>query len=87
MFAFFRLAFPAFVILTILYIWANIWWRLEKRKTLDAEWEAEPQGDKETFIRDGLEAHDRSIVSKLTLGIYIVPMALVTVMIYLMNHT
>lgn len=87
MFAFFRVALPAFVVLTILYVMTNIWWRLERRKALEAEWEAEPQGDREQFIQEGLEAYDRSYVSKLTLGIYIVPIAIVAVMIFLMNHT
>ena len=53
-----------------------------------AKWEAGPKKvDRETFVQRGLEKYDNSIRRKLILGVYIVPVVLVSVIIYLTNFS
>ena len=86
MFALARLVVVAFVVLTIVYICVSLYSRSVRRGKLAAEWDEEGMtGDREAFIRQGLKEYDNSLRRKLILGVYIVPMCLVGLIIYLNN--
>ena len=81
-----RLFAIAFVILTVVYIYLSIRQRMRTRRALRDEFdEGGIEGDRETYVEEGLKDYEDSIRRKLILGVYIVPLVLVLVMIYLTN--
>lgn len=86
MIAFAQLMVVAFVVLTVVYVVLSLYSRSVRRRKLRAQWDEEGMtGDKEAFIRQGLEDYDGSLRRKLILGVYIVPLVLVAVIIYMNN--
>lgn len=81
-----RLAFFGFIVLSILYAIVSVWSRLTRRRKLAKRWDEEiREGDRDAFIREGLEDYDESFRKKLILLIYIVPVLVVALIIYLVN--
>lgn len=81
-----RLVVIGFVILTVIYICLSLYSRAVRRSKLGRQWEQEGRtGDREAFIREGLEHYDGSVRRKLILGVYVVPVLVVGVIIYLTN--
>ncbi|TNF58659.1 MAG: hypothetical protein EP307_11870 [Rhodobacteraceae bacterium] len=81
-----RLLIILFVALTIVYVSLSLYSRSVRRAKLEAEWEEEAmQGDRDAFIRQGLAEYDGSLRRKLILGVYVVPLALIALIIYLVN--
>lgn len=88
MFALARLVVIGFVVLTVIYVCLSFYSRAVRRGKLRDKWAAGPQKvDRETFVQRGLEKYDNSIRRKLILGVYIVPVVLVSVIIYLTNFS
>ncbi|MGH1424829.1 MAG: hypothetical protein ACRBBU_08880 [Pseudooceanicola sp.] len=86
MFAFFRLALIGFVILSVIYGVVSLYSRQVRRGKLKRQWEDDGRpGDREAYIREGLEDYDDSFRRKLILLIYIVPLAVIGAIIYLVN--
>jgi len=85
MFALMRLVVVGFVVLTIVYICLSLYSRMVRRSKLAAQWDDNPDGDREAFIQSGLEDYDHSLRRKLILGVYVVPTVLIAVIIYLTN--
>lgn len=86
MFAWLRLAGIGFVVLSVIYVIISIWSRRVRRRKLNAEWDEEGMsGDREAFVEEGLQDYDASLRRKLILGVYIVPVTLVIVIIYMTN--
>ena len=87
MFALLRLLLSAFVVLTVIYVSLSLYSRSVRRDKLEAEWdEGDRRLPREEFVRRGLADYDGSLRRKLILGVYIVPLALVTLIIYLVNY-
>jgi len=83
-----RLVVIGFVVLTIIYVCLSFYSRSIRKGKLREKWDAGPQKvDRETFVQRGLEKYDGSIRRKLILGVYIVPVVVVSVIIYLTNHS
>lgn len=81
-----RLALVGFVVLTIIYVILSIHSRRVRRRKLGEEWDEEGMtGDREAWIEEGLEDYDHSLRRKLILGVYIIPVTLVAVIIYVTN--
>lgn len=81
-----RLLFILMVVLTIVYVALSIYSRSVRRAKLAAHWERKGlTGDRDAFIRRGLEKYDRSFRRKLILGVYIVPLLLIAIIIYVTN--
>jgi hypothetical protein len=81
-----RLLIILFVALTIVYISLSLYSRSVRRAKLEAEWEEEGMtGDRDAFIKQGLAEYDGSLRRKLILGVYVVPLALIALIIYLVN--
>lgn len=86
MFALARLAVVGFIVLTVIYVVVSIWSRQVRRRKLKARWKEEGMtGDRDAFIREGLEDYDDSFRRKLILLVYIIPVALVITIIYVTN--
>lgn len=87
MFAMLRLMVPLLIILTVIYVVVSIWSRQVRRRKLGERWDQKDvlTVDRETFIERGLQKYDNSIRRKLILGVYIVPLSLIAVLVYVTN--
>lgn len=86
MFALARLIVIGFVVLTVIYVALSLYSRAVRRRKLKEWWEEEGRpGDLETYIDDGLKDYDNSLRRKLILGVYIIPITVVAVIVYLTN--
>jgi hypothetical protein len=86
MIAFAQLMVIAFVVLSVVYIVLSLYSRSVRRGKLNAQWDEDGlKGDKEAFVHKGLKDYDGSLRRKLILGVYIVPLVLVAVIIYMNN--
>lgn len=85
MFALARLVIIGFVALSIVYVCLSLYSRSVRKSKLIAEWDANPDGDKDAFVDRGLEEYSGSLKRKLLLGVYIVPVLLVALIVYLTN--
>lgn len=75
-----------FIALSVIYVSLSLYSRARRRDRLEAEWDEAPgAGEREAFIREGLEEYDHSLRRKLILGVYVVPVVLVCTIIYLTN--
>jgi hypothetical protein len=87
MFEFLRFAIAGFVILTVIYIAVSLYARSARRTALERQWDDEiGYGDRDEFVRNGLEDYDRSLRRKLILGVYVVPVLIVGTIIYITNY-
>lgn len=81
-----RLFAIAFVVLTIVYFYLSIRQRWRTRHTLEEEFDQGGiDGDRDTYVEEGLKEYESSLRRKLILGVYIVPMLVVAVLIYVTN--
>ena len=81
-----RLLVVGFVVLTIIYFCLSWYSRAVRRDKLEKEWDTEIQeGDREAFVREGLADYDSSLRRKLILGVYVIPVLLISTIIYLTN--
>ena len=88
MFALARLVVIGFIVLTIIYVCLSLYSRAVRRGKLRKKWYDGPQKvDRDTFVQRGLEKYDGSIRRKLIWGVYIVPVVVISVIIYLTNFS
>ncbi len=81
-----RLLVVGFLVLSVVYICLSLYSRAVRRDKLEREWDDEIQtGDREAFVKAGLRDYDGSLRRKLILGVYIVPLTVISVIIYLTN--
>ncbi|GGB91380.1 hypothetical protein GCM10011363_04960 [Marivita lacus] len=81
-----RLLVVGFLVLSVVYICLSLYSRAVRRDKLEREWDEEIQtGDREAFVKAGLRDYDGSLRRKLILGVYIVPLTVISVIIYLTN--
>jgi len=86
MFALGRLLVIGFLVLSVVYICLSLYSRAVRKGKLEAEWDDEIQkGDREAFVKAGLEDYDGSLRRKLILGVYVVPLLIMSLIIYLTN--
>ena len=83
-----RLFVIAFIVLSVVYVCVSLYSRAVRRDKLEREWEEEgAHGDRDAFVREGMEDYDGSLRKRLILGVYIVPAILVATIIYFVNYT
>ncbi len=86
MVALFRLIVLGFLVLSLIYVILVFSERIRMRRLLRAEWEKTGQsGDRDAYVREGLVDYEQSFRRKLLLGVFIVPVAAVLVIIYVVN--
>jgi hypothetical protein len=77
-----------FVALTVVYVSLSFYSRAVRKSKLRQKWHDGKQlVDRDTFVQRGLERYDRSIRRKLIWGVYVVPLVVIGVIIYLTNFT
>ncbi len=81
-----RLLVIGFVVLTIIYVSLSLNSRSVRRGKLKTWWEEEGRpGDLDAYVEKGLAEYDGSLRRKLILGVYIIPICVVSLIIYLTN--
>ena len=76
----------ALAVLTVIYFIISAWSRSVRKEKLEEEWDQEiREGNRDSFIEQGLEEYDRSLRRKLILGVYVIPLVFILVMIYVVN--
>ena len=86
MVAMFRLMFIGFLVLSVVYLALSFYARTGKRRALQDEFaESGAAGDAEAFVQRGLQDYEKRLRRKLILGVYVVPLGVVALMIYLTN--
>ncbi|WP_136634333.1 hypothetical protein [Pseudooceanicola onchidii] len=85
-----RLFLILFVGLTVVYVSVSLWSRQVRKGKLRAAWDdgdREYGDDRELYVKRGLEDYDDSFRRKLILLVYIVPVAVIAYIIYVVNYT
>ena len=81
-----RLVIICFVLMTVVYVAVSLWSRSVRKRKLAREWDEEiREGDRDAFIDEGLKSYSHSLRRKLILLVYIVPILLIGVIVYLVN--
>lgn len=87
MISFFRMLIPLLIVLSLAYAVLSLRARARARDRLEQEWEEEGRsGDRDAFIDEGLEDYSGSFRRKILLAIYVVPLLLIGLMVYLTNY-
>jgi len=81
-----------FVLLSITYVVLSAWSALKQRKKLNADFKtADTSHDntlsKQEYIEKGMQKYNRSLKPKLIFGVYLVPIAIMAVLIYLAQYS
>ncbi len=88
MFALVRLMVVGFIVLTVIYVCLSFYARAVRKGQLQQEWYEGPQEQPlEAFLEEGMEEYDSSLRRKLILSVYVIPVILVSVIIYLTNFS
>lgn len=86
MFALARLMVVGFIVLSVIYVCLSLYSRAVRKGKLRAEWYEGPQEQSlDEFLDEGLAEYDKSLRRKLILSVYIIPVILMSVIIYLTN--
>lgn len=81
-----RLIIVGGIFLTIVYVILSMWSRAVRRAKLRTEWEDTGRpGDLDAYVEAGLREYDGSLRRKLILGVYVVPVLVVSTIVYLTN--
>ena len=87
MIGFIRLAVFGFLILSVIFVCLSFYSRAVRKGKLRAEWEGGPKDvDEDTFVQEGLAEYEGSLRRKLIWGVYVVPVVVVMLIIYLTNY-
>lgn len=88
MFALARLMVVGFLALSVIYLCLSLYSRAVRKDKLREAWYEGPQDvPLEHFLEEGLEDYDKSLRRKLILAVYVIPVILVSVIIYLTNFS
>ena len=82
-----RLIVFAFIVLSIVYVSVTLWSRAVHRDRLRRQWVEEGSvGDVDRYVEKGMVAYRQSFRRHLTLAIYIVPAAVLALIVYFVNY-
>lgn len=91
MIALFRAGLLGFVVLTVVYLLVSVYSRSIRRERLEKEWDTDPANEsrlpdeRTAFIEGGMEAWRHSFRRKMIVLVYIVPLVVAVVTVYLIN--
>ena len=81
-----RLMVIGFIVLSVIYVCLSLYSRAVRKGKLRAEWNEGPQEQSlDEFLDEELAEYDTSLRRRLILGVYVIPVILVSVIIYLTN--
>ena len=87
MIGFLRLAVFGFLFLSVVFVCLSFYSRAVRKGKLRAEWaEGDREVDEDSFVDAGLKEYEGSLRRKLIWGVYVVPMVLIMLIIYLTNY-
>jgi Mg2+/citrate symporter len=78
----------AFIGLSVVYWLMAIYARSTERERLEKKWDAAPpegDADRDAFVAAGMAVYEKSLRRKLIWLVYVVPLAVVAVIIYIVN--
>lgn len=91
MIGFIRLAVFGFIALSVLYLLVSWYARSVRRESLEKAWDTDPareglpEADRAAFIEAGMAEYQSSLRRKLILLVYVIPIAVVGLLVYLVN--
>ncbi|MDM8165040.1 hypothetical protein [Roseovarius sp.] len=81
-----KLVVIGFIVLTVIYLCLSLYSRSVRKGKLAEWWEEEGRpGDREAYIDAGLKEYEGSLRRKLIWGVYIVPVVVISAVIYFTN--
>jgi uncharacterized ion transporter superfamily protein YfcC len=81
-----RLMVIGFIVLSVIYICLSMYSRSVRKGNLRAEWsDGSQEKTLDEFLEEGMVEYDKSLRRKLILAVYVIPVILVSVVIYLTN--
>lgn len=92
MIALLRAGLLGFVVLTVVYLLVSVYSRSIRRERLEKEWDTDPANEgrlpdeRTAFIEGGMEAWRHSFRRKMIVLVYIVPLVVAVVTVYLVNY-
>lgn len=87
MIAIIRLVVFGFLGLSVVYILVSLYSQSVRRERLEKKFDAGGvDGDRDEYIRSGMIAYQHGLRRKLIWLVYIIPMAVVAVTVYLVNY-
>ena len=82
-----RSAFFGFIGLTVIYVLVAIYSRSVRREKLEKKFDAGGiEGDRETYIAEGMQAYEHGLKHRLLWLVYIIPTVVVVVTVYFVNY-
>jgi hypothetical protein len=86
-FALGRLALMLLVVSTVAYVSLWFYARAVQKERLERRWEEEGRpGDRDLFVRQGLESDRYALRRRLLLGVYAGPFAVLAIVVYFANY-
>jgi uncharacterized ion transporter superfamily protein YfcC len=80
-------AVMGFLLLTVVYVLVSIYSRSVRREKLEKRFDAEDmQGDRDAYVQQGMVEYEHGLRRRLILLVYIIPIAIVAVTVYLVNY-
>ena len=74
--------------LTVVYVLVSAYSRSIRRETLENEFDAGGiEGTRENHVETGMVQYDHGLRKRLILLVYVIPIALIIVIAYVVNHT
>ena len=81
-----KLLIVGFLVLSVVYVSLSLYSRAVRRAKLETWWHEEGQpGTLEDYVEQGLKDYDSSLRRKLIAGVYVVPLSLMVLILYLTN--
>jgi Ca2+/Na+ antiporter len=75
-----------FAVLTVIYVVLSLYSRSLRKQKLEREWDEEGRsGDRDAYVEAGLEDYRHSLRRRLLLLVYVVPLLLIAVILYVVN--
>lgn len=75
-----------FAVLTVIYVVLSLYSRSLRKQKLEREWDEEVRsGDRDAYVEAGLEDYRHSLRRRLLLLVYVVPLLLIAVILYVVN--
>lgn len=82
-----RSAFFGFIGLTVIYVLVAIYSRSVRREKLEKKYDAGGiEGDRDTYIAEGMLAYEHGLKRRLLWLVYIIPTVVVVVTVYFVNY-
>ena len=82
-----RSAVIGFILLTVVYFIVAMYSRSVRREKLEKKFDVgDVEGDRDTYINDGMQAYEQGLKRRLIWLVYIVPAVIVITTVYLVNY-